>query len=407
MRALLLFSLLTLLIESESSFAVGERRVALVIGNAAYKTVGALDNPVNDARDIAAKLKGLGFDVVRVENGTKQQMERGIGEFSRKLGPDTVGLFYYAGHGLQVNGHNFLVPVDARIESEPTVRLETVDLDAVLDQMSAAKSRVNLVILDACRNNPFEHRFRAVSGGLASIDAPMGTLIAYATAPGKVAADGQGRNALYTANLLQALDEPGLKVEDVLKHVRIKVSEATDGQQTPWESSSLTGDFYFRPPSGAAAPVVAAPPPAAAAPAQPSAVAKSVAPVPSTPAPPAPAPAWPAPAAQPPVVAALPPATMRDATSLAGKWTAQGTGACTAKSELTIRDGHVSGYVGDWPRDVAINTPLEESGEIKVATSAGDRLHPYLFRLEGKFPNLVLNGSELCRGAKLDFRKAE
>ncbi|HZS84791.1 MAG TPA: caspase domain-containing protein [Stellaceae bacterium] len=380
-----------------------ERRVALVIGNAAYRSVGALDNPVNDARDMATKLKGLGFSVLRVENGTKPQMERAIEEFSRKLGPDAVSLFYYAGHGLQVNGHNFLVPVDARIESEQTVRLESVDLDAVLDQMSAARSRVNLVILDACRNNPFETRFRSVSGGLASIDAPEGTLIAYATAPGKVAADGQGRNALYTANLLRALDQPGLKVEDVFKRVRIAVSKATGGAQTPWESSSLTGDFYFRPPSLAMAPAAPVPPPAPAPAAAPLAPATRPLSNPS----PRPLPNPPPPAGEGRAGAAAAAAAPREVGPLSGRWSARGEGACAARSELTIEGGHVAGYLDDHPSSVRIDTALDAEGRLRFVTGAGDRLHPYLLRLEGKFPDLVLNGSELCRGERFTYRRVQ
>jgi uncharacterized caspase-like protein len=227
---------------------VGDQRVALVIGNSAYAGPAALRNPVNDARAIEAKLRALGFDVTTVENGTKQQMERAIGLFSHKLNQNTVSLFFYAGHGMQVNGKNFLLPVDAEIETEQTVRLEAVDVDAVLDQMSGAQGRFNIVILDACRNNPFEHRFRGRAGGLASIDAPTGSYIAYATAPGKVAADGTGDNGLYTSELLAALDQPDAKIEDVFKHVRASVIEKSGGNQTPWESSSLTGDFYFKPP---------------------------------------------------------------------------------------------------------------------------------------------------------------
>src|SRR5258706_1671555 len=161
-----------------------ERRVALVVGNSAYLSGAKLANPVNDARAMGEKLKKLGFDVIELDNGTKQQIERAIGQFSRKLGQDSVSLFYYAGHGMQVNGKNYLIPIDAQIDTEQTVRLETVDVDAVIDQMAVAKSRVNLVILDACRNNPFERRFRGAGGGLATIDAPTGTLIAYATSPG-------------------------------------------------------------------------------------------------------------------------------------------------------------------------------------------------------------------------------
>src|SRR5277367_4962326 len=207
----------------------GERRVALVIGNGNYQAGAALANPVNDARAMGGKLKTLGFDVIAVENGTQQSMRRAIGQFSNKLTANAVSLFYYAGHGMQVNGHNYLIPVDAEISTEQTVRLETIDIDAVIDQMSMAKSRINLVILDACRNNPYERRFRSQSGGLASIDAPTGTLIAYATSPGKVAADGDTGNGLYTSELLNAVEMPGAKVEEVFKRVRTNVIARSKG----------------------------------------------------------------------------------------------------------------------------------------------------------------------------------
>ncbi len=194
-------------------------------------------------------LRSVGFEVIRLENATKQQMERAIRQFSQRLTPGTVSLVYYAGHGIQVNGHNYLVPVDAQVDTEPSVRLEAVDVDEVLDQMTMAKSRVNIVILDACRNNPFERRFRSVSGGLASVDAPAGTLIAYATAPGKVAADGGGENGLYTSELIRAITTPGASIEEVFKQTRVAVMRHSTGSQTPWESSSLTGDFSFRPPN--------------------------------------------------------------------------------------------------------------------------------------------------------------
>ncbi len=247
--------------------AAAEKRVALVLGNAAYKEA-PLKNPVNDARAMAAKLKQLGFTVILRENTTKLEMERAVADFGDQLGPETIGLFFYAGHGMQVDGRNFLVPTDARIATQARVRLETLDVDLVLDQMAAAGSRVNLVLLDACRNNPFERRFRATGGGLAQINAPQGTLISYATAPGKVAADGAGDNGLYTAELLRALDTPGLQVEEVFKRVRIEVARVSQGAQTPWEASSLTGTFYFRDPAATAAQApLPAPPPVAAPPA--------------------------------------------------------------------------------------------------------------------------------------------
>ncbi|MBF0093513.1 MAG: SUMF1/EgtB/PvdO family nonheme iron enzyme [Alphaproteobacteria bacterium] len=232
--------------------AWAEKRVALVIGNAAYPT-SPLANPVNDARAMAAKLKDVGFEVLLRENATKAQMEDAIGLFGEKLSADATGLMFYAGHGMQVNGRNYLVPVDARIASEQRVKLETVDAEVVLDQMAAAKARVSLVILDACRNNPFERRWRGGSSGLATMNAPEGTLVAYATAPGKVAADGEERNGLYTGELLKVLGEPGLPVEEVFKRVRVAVSRASNGGQTPWEASSLTGDLYFVPKGGAVA----------------------------------------------------------------------------------------------------------------------------------------------------------
>jgi hypothetical protein len=221
-----------------------EKRVALVIGNGAYKDA-PLRNPVNDARAMAQALNGVGFEVILRENTTQRDMLRAVGEFGRKLSSNSVGLFYYAGHGIQVRGRNFLIPIDATIQSEAEASLEALDVERVLEQMQQAGNRMNMVILDACRNNPFERRFRSVSGGLAPIDAPKGTLLAYATAPGKVAADGDGANGLYTQELLQAIRQPGLKVEDVFKRVRGAVAQRTSDQQMPWEASSLTGDFFF------------------------------------------------------------------------------------------------------------------------------------------------------------------
>jgi len=219
-------------------------RAALVIGNGAYAD-SPLRNPVNDARDMARALGELGFTVILRENATKQEMERAIADFGALLSPGAVALFYYAGHGMQVGGRNYLIPVDARIAAERTVRLEAIDVDLVLDQVTAGGSDVNLVILDACRNNPFERRFRGQDGGLAQINAPKGTLIAYATAPGRVAADGEGGNGVYTAKLVDAIRTPGLPVEEVFKRVRAEVSRETGDAQVPWEASSLVGNFYF------------------------------------------------------------------------------------------------------------------------------------------------------------------
>jgi uncharacterized caspase-like protein len=240
--------------------AAAEQRVALVIGNSAYPSA-PLRNPVNDAKAMADKLRVLGFEVMLRTNATQKDINRAVVQFGQKLTAGSVGLFYYAGHGLQVRGKNFLIPVDAEIENEASVRSESVDVDQVLDQF--ASSRLSMVILDACRNNPFERRFRAgQGGGLAQIDAPKGTLIAYSTAPGKTAADGAGSNGVYTEQLLKAMDAPGLKVEDVFKQVRINVARATQDQQIPWEASSLTGEFFFRVPIEKPALAAPAPTPA-------------------------------------------------------------------------------------------------------------------------------------------------
>lgn len=219
------------------------QRVALIIGNSTYPGVAALRNPANDATDIADKLKKLNFQVTLKTNVPLREMLRTLTDFGDKVQQGSEVVFFYAGHGMQVRGRNYLIPVDAEIRTENAVSSEAVDVDQLLDKLSAA--RLSMVILDACRNNPFERRFRGGGQGLASINAPTGTLIAYATAPGKVASDGDGRNGLYTQELLTAMDVPGIKVEDVFKRVRANVVKKSGEAQTPWESSSLTGDFYF------------------------------------------------------------------------------------------------------------------------------------------------------------------
>jgi formylglycine-generating enzyme required for sulfatase activity len=166
-----------------------------------------------------------------------------------KAGPGAVGLFYYAGHGVQLSGRNYLIPTTAHIDREGDVEIEAVSADWVIEQMRYARNRLNIVILDACRNNPFTRSMRSVDHGLATMDAPAGILIAYSTAPGAVAADGAGRNSPYTEALTQAMREMHEPVEQVFKHVRVGVMSATSGKQVPWESSSLTGDFYFAAPS--------------------------------------------------------------------------------------------------------------------------------------------------------------
>ncbi|MDO9631378.1 MAG: SUMF1/EgtB/PvdO family nonheme iron enzyme, partial [Humidesulfovibrio sp.] len=247
MRRILPLLLLFLLLFCLALPAQAERRVALVIGNSAYPTA-RLKNPVNDARDMAAALKSLGFEVILRENAGLRQMNEAIDQFWGSLKKGGVGLFFFAGHGMQVAGENFLVPVDARVALEKDVQYECVNAGKVLGRMEDAGNGLNIVILDACRNNPFARSFRSESRGLAKMDAPTGSLVAFATAPGDVAADGAGKNGLYTSHLLRNLRTPGLKIEDVLKQTRIGVaadSAKMGKRQTPWESSSLMGEFYF------------------------------------------------------------------------------------------------------------------------------------------------------------------
>jgi hypothetical protein len=223
-------------------------RFALVIGNSDY-TIGPLKNPVNDAYAMALMLQRLGFDVIiRLDVKTKDDMKKVIREFGAKLKQGGIGLFYFAGHGLQVKGFNYLIPVQAQIYSEEEVEYEGVDVGFVLAQMESAQNQMNIVILDACRNNPYARSYRSTTSGLASINAPTGSIIAYATAPGSTALDGIGKNGLYTSVLLNQMTHKGLKIEEVFKKVRAEVLAGSGGRQVPWESSSLIGDFYFMPP---------------------------------------------------------------------------------------------------------------------------------------------------------------
>lgn len=247
-------------------------RIALVIGNNDYVS-GPLSNPVNDANAMASALRGAGFAVtVRLDAriGEMVQSLRSFGEQLRAGGPNAVGLFYFAGHGMQIRGRNFLIPAGADIRHEDEVAYLALDAQAVLDKMETAGNGTNLMILDACRNNPFARSFRSASQGLAHMDAPVGTLVAFATAPGAVASDGEGAaNGLYTSHLLSTIRLPGLKVEDVFKQVRAAVRRASAGRQVPWEATSLEGDFYFVPPPAMATPTItpAATPSSAPAPA--------------------------------------------------------------------------------------------------------------------------------------------
>ena len=224
----------------------GPQRFALVVGNGNYK-FSPLRNPLTDAKDMTEALARLGFEVVSKTDLSQNEMKQAIRAFGERIRRGGIGLFYYAGHAVQVDGRNYLIPVGAEISREQEVEYEAVDVGFLLSQMQDARNQLNIVILDACRNNPFTRKFRSTNDGLASINAPSGTLIAYATAPGSVASDGNGRNGLYTQELLKAMREPALKIEDVFKRVRSGVQGLTSGMQVPWESSSLVGDFYFLP----------------------------------------------------------------------------------------------------------------------------------------------------------------
>jgi hypothetical protein len=227
---------------------VAQNRWALVIGNAAYGAeIGPLQNPVNDATDMAVALQQLGFEVVVLLDATRQQMEDGIAAFRRQLRQRGVGLFYFAGHGAQVEGTNYLIPLGANVESAMTAKADALSAEQVLASMVEAGTALNFIILDACRNNPFTPRWPIGRPGLAPMRAARGSLVAYATAPGAVAVDGTGRNGTYTRHLLRYLTAPDLLVEQMFKQVRAAVEEETKGVQTPWESSSLQGDFTLRP----------------------------------------------------------------------------------------------------------------------------------------------------------------
>ncbi len=237
-----------------------EKRIALVVGNSAYSN-GPLLNPANDARLIASELHSAGFDVVTRINADQTTMKRAIEDFGERLqnaGPNSVGLFYYAGHGAQLNGRNYLIPTTARIEREGDMDIEAVSADWVLDEIRNAHNHLNIVVLDACRNNPFVRSMRSVDRGLATMEAPPEVLIEYSTAPGQVAQDGSGSNSPYSEALAKAMHEY-VTVEQAFKHVRVSVEAATGAQQVPWEASSLTHDWYFplKPPTPDVAPTVA------------------------------------------------------------------------------------------------------------------------------------------------------
>jgi WD40 repeat protein len=246
--------------------ALAQDRIALVIGNGAYRHAAGLPNPTNDASDIAVALRGIGFHVVEGRDLDKRAMEDKVREFSRRLDGAKVALFFYAGHGMQVAGKNYLLPIDAKLERPGDLDFETIDVGLVMSQMEGEK-RVNLVFLDACRDNPLARTFAprlgtrstTVGRGLASIQSAVGTLIAFATQPEAVALDGTGRNSPFTAALLKHMAEPGIDISVMMRRVRTDVLAATAERQVPWDHSSLTDEVVLVP---STAPRVAALPPA-------------------------------------------------------------------------------------------------------------------------------------------------
>lgn len=220
-------------------------RLALVVGNAAYVD-SPLRNPVNDARAMNGKLKKLGFNVTIVENLKRKDIGRTINGFANRIRPGDEVVVFYAGHGLQIKGVNYLPAVDADFYTEEDVALNSINLSVLLDRLEDAKAGVKILFLDACRNNPYARGFRNSARGLARVqDAASGTLIHFATRPGSVASDGGGNNGLYTVELLKQIDQPGVAIEQVLKRVALGVEKESKGQQEPWVEGSLKGDFYF------------------------------------------------------------------------------------------------------------------------------------------------------------------
>ncbi len=220
-----------------------QKRIALVIGNSEYKE-SPLKNPAHDAEDIANVLRGLGFTVQTRTNANQREIEDAVKEFVRQIQNGDVGLFYFSGHGVQVQGENYLMPVGGSITSEADVKYKAVNAGYILAQMEESRNRTNVFILDACRNNPFRG-FRSMSKGLTMMDAPAGTFIAYATAPGSVAADGTDRNSPYAKHLIEAIKTKDMAIEQVFKFVLREVRRETAGQQIPWTASSLQDDFCF------------------------------------------------------------------------------------------------------------------------------------------------------------------
>jgi uncharacterized caspase-like protein len=268
MRRLLSIMLASLMLALMIGNASAERRVALVIGNAAYRHAAELGNPRNDAADIAAALRSLGIEVVEGIDLDKPAMDRKIREFAQALSGADVAIFFYAGHGLQVNGSNYLVPVDAELLTAAAIDFEMLRLDTV-QRIMESEAKTNILFLDACRNNPLSRnlaramgtRSASVGTGLASAESGIGTLISFSTQPGNVALDGTGRNSPYALALAKQIRTPDKDLSASLITVRNEVMAATRRSQVPWEHSALTASFYFSRSTNIAAPAPAPPRP--------------------------------------------------------------------------------------------------------------------------------------------------
>jgi hypothetical protein len=240
-----------------SHAALAENRVALVIGQSNYRAVVPLPNPANDAKAVSQMLTESGFEVLTAADLSQNELRAKVGEFAAKVsekGPDTVALVFYAGHGLQIDGENFLVPVDIDPKRETDIPLQAVRLNDILNTLASVPSKTRILLLDSCRNNPFPDINKTAARGLAIVDAKTGapgTFMSFSTSPGAEAEDGSGANSPYTTALLAVAKEPGLSIEDTFKRVRVAVNKATEGRQTPWDSSSLTDDFRFVGPAAA------------------------------------------------------------------------------------------------------------------------------------------------------------
>jgi hypothetical protein len=238
-------------IAASSSAALAESRVALVIGESAYHAVTPLPNPANDAKAMSQLLRDAGFEVTSAADLSQKEMNEQVGDFAAKIaakGPDTVALVFYAGHGMQIDGENYLVPVDVDPKRETDIPLQAVRLNDVLNTLNSVPSKMRILLLDACRNNPFPAINKTAGHGLALINTKTGipgTFLSYSTSPGSEAEDGNGADSPYTTALLSAAREPGVPIEQAFKRVRVDVNKVTEGRQTPWDSSSLTEDFRF------------------------------------------------------------------------------------------------------------------------------------------------------------------